>query len=63
MLLDYDNTRTNTSSLLGPVENVENRSPEELFRELFEKQMGRPMTNEQAEYIGQILRDLQEDEG
>ena len=61
MNLCYDNIRTRSTAMIGSAEDIKSKTPVELFDELFEKQMGRPMTEEQVEYIQKILEDLQED--
>lgn len=62
MNLVYDNARTRSSAVMGPAEDMKSKTPEELFGELFEKQMGRAMTEEQVGYIQRVLEELQEDE-
>ena len=38
MKLDYDNKRTRESNELSAIENIENKTPLELFSELYEQQ-------------------------
>ena len=55
MELRYDNVRTRSNVEVGSAQNVERKSPFELFSELFEKQNGRPMTEEQQQYVNQLI--------
>ena len=61
MNLCYDNIRTRSTAMIGSAEDIKSKTPVELFDELFEKQMGRPMTEEQIGYIQDVLEDIQED--
>ena len=61
MNLCYDNIRTRSTAMIGSAEDIKSKTPVELFGELFEKQMGRPMTEEQIGYIQDVLEDIQED--
>lgn len=55
MELRYDNVRTRSNVEVGSAQNVERKSPFELFSELFEKQNGQPMTEEQQQYVNQLI--------
>ena len=48
MKLEYDNKRTRTQSSIGNIEDIEKKSEMDLFSELFEKQNGKSMTEEQV---------------
>ncbi|MBR1442344.1 MAG: exonuclease SbcCD subunit D [Firmicutes bacterium] len=61
MKLDYDNTRTRHSSVITTSENIDSKSPLELFSDFFEMCSGSPMTDEQSEYIGNIIKNIWED--
>ena len=52
MKLDYDNARTRgQGSERLELEQLEEKSPLDLFSELFEKQNHKEMTEEQARYV------------
>lgn len=54
MALEYDNARTRAESDLSEGGDVSNKTPFELFGELYEKQNGRPMTDE----MNGVIKDL-----
>ncbi len=60
MKLDYDNERTRHNSVVDSVENIEKKSPLELFGELFELQNNRKMTDEECDIIGSLLESIKE---
>ena len=60
--LDYDNARTRGSGNVGAVQDVEERRPEELFAELYEKQNGQPMSELQMEFIKNVLEKIREED-
>ena len=57
MRLDYDNRRTRSGGVVGAAENIKEKSPLQLFGELYEKQNGAALSPEQAalaeKYIAQ----------
>ncbi len=55
MKLDYDNKRTRSNSTITAAEHVKEKSPFELFSELYEKQNNQPMSDEQTEYIKEMI--------
>ncbi len=55
MTLTYENTRTRTVSHVGDAERVEEKSPLELFSELYEAQNGVPLSEEQAEFMTALI--------
>ena len=61
MKLDYDNARTRNISRAEMTEEVERKSGIELFSEFFEKQNGRPMSEEQYAFSEQLLRKIGEE--
>lgn len=61
MKLSYDNKRTRSNSKVGLSENVENKSGYQLFAELYEKQNGEKLSDEQTEYMVSIIDKLKED--
>ncbi len=62
MKLDYDNVRTRSSLSVGLAENVENKSPLELFSEFYEKQNNQPMSDEQTSFMHEIIEEIWEAE-
>lgn len=60
MKLDYDNIRTHCSSEINDVERMEQKSEIELFGELYEKQNGQPMSNEQKQFSIALLEKIKE---
>ena len=62
MKLDYDNTRTRTSQTLTAAEQVETRSPLDLFGEFYEKQNNQPMSSEQESLVRQLIEEIWEGE-
>lgn len=55
MQLTYDNTRTKERNEISGVENIEEKTPLELFMELFEKQNNVPMAEEQMKFITECI--------
>ena len=62
MKLDYDNKRTRENKIIDEAEDAENKSPLELFSELFEKQNNRPMSDEQKSFCEEIIEEIWRDE-
>lgn len=62
MKLDYDNTRTRHSAAISGAENVETRSPIDLFVEFYELQNGLPMSAEQTELVASLIEKIWEGE-
>ncbi len=62
MKLDYDNKRTRSNQHIGAAENVESKSPLDLFTEFYEIQNNKPMTNEQALFVKNLITEIWEDE-
>ena len=62
MKLDYDNTRTRRSMEITAAEQVERKSPLELFAELYEKQNNRPMGQEQLRFSQELIEKIWEEE-
>ena len=62
MKLDYDNARTRHASVLTLAENVETKTPAELFAEFFEMQNGQPMSEEQAAFMNGLIEKIWEGE-
>ena len=62
MKLDYDNTRTRHSAAISGAENVETRSPIDLFAEFYELQNGLPRAAEQTELVESLIEKIWEGE-
>lgn len=60
MKLDYDNKRTRSSAKLDIIENIEQRSPLDLFAEFYEKQNNQPMTDGQSEFMKSLIESIWE---
>ncbi|MBE5936111.1 MAG: exonuclease SbcCD subunit D [Lachnospiraceae bacterium] len=60
MRLDYENTRTRTQANIEVTDRVEEKKPIELLAELFEMQNNKEMTQEQEEYVQQLIEDIWE---
>ena len=61
MKLSYDNTRTRATQLIDGAEDVQCKSPLELFCELYEKQNNQPMSDEQRRFAQQLIESVQEE--
>ena len=59
--LSYDNTRTRTSSVIGSAENVRQKSPLELFGELYQLQNNQPMSDVQTAFVADLIESIQEE--
>ena len=62
MKLDYDNKRTRNNQFVGGAENVDKKSPFELFSEFYEKQNNQSMSNEQSEFMQNLIDEIWGDE-
>ena len=60
--LDYDNRRTQTVAVLNGVEDIERRTPLELFNEFYEKQNGQPLGEEQLRFAATLIEKIWEEE-
>lgn len=61
MKLSYDNTRTRTDQVVDGAENVKNKSPLELFEELYELQNNQPMSDAQKAFTQELIESIQEE--
>ncbi len=61
MKLSYDNKRTRSNQLIDGAEQVQRKSPLELFEELYEKQNNRPMGDKQKEFSLSLIESIWED--
>ena len=62
MRLDYDNRRTRTTSVIDGSDKVEEKSPQELFDELYELQMGAKMSEGQLKIVSEMVEGIWEGE-
>ncbi len=62
MKLDYDNRRTRHQAELGSVEDVERKTPLELFSEFYELQNGSAPTEEQTDFLRELIEKIWEGE-
>ncbi len=62
MKLDYDNKRTRTGVQVTGAEDVESRTPLQLFAEFYELQNNQPMSGEQTEFIQRLIVKTWEEE-
>ncbi len=60
MKLDYDNKRTRTMNEIGGAENVKEKTPLEHFSAFYELQNGQPLSDEQTEFVSDIIEQLLE---
>ena len=62
MVLDYDNKRTRSGRIIEGDEEVERKSPYELFTEFYELQNNRSVSEDQAVYLRDLIEKIWEDE-
>ena len=60
MKLSYDNTRTRVNQIIDGAEDVQRKSPLELFDELYELQNNQPMSNEQRSFTRELIESIWE---
>lgn len=58
--LSYDNTRTRTTQIVGRAEDVNRKTPLQLFEELYDKQNNQPMSDEQRAFMQDLIENLTE---
>ena len=58
MQLNYDNLRTQTNQEITALEEMEQKSEMELFEEFFELQNNQAMSEEQREFVGELIEKL-----
>ncbi|MBQ5343176.1 MAG: exonuclease SbcCD subunit D [Oscillospiraceae bacterium] len=61
MVLDYDNKRTRSGRIIEGDENVERKSPYELFTEFYELQNNQPVSEDQSKYLRDLIEKIWED--
>lgn len=62
MKMDYDNTRTRSRQSMEEAKQVTEKSPMELFGELYELQNNQPMSEEQAVFMKALIGKIWEEE-
>lgn len=62
MKLDYDNKRTREKRDISGVLAVENKTPKELFAQLFELQNNQPMSKEQEKFVNDLIENVWEED-
>ena len=62
MKLDYDNRRTRTGREIEAAADVNEKTPQELFAELYKQQNNADMSEEQADLIDSLVRSIWEGE-
>ena len=60
MKLSYDNTRTRTNRIIDGAEDVQRKSPLQLFEELYEQQNNQPMSDEQRAFTQELIETIWE---
>ncbi len=60
MKLSYDNKRTRTNQVIPDVEDVEKKSPLELFAEFYEIQNNQDLSEEQKAFVGGCIEEIWE---
>lgn len=61
MKLSYDNTRTRVNQVIDGAEDVQRKSPLELFDELYELQNNQPMSEVQRSFTQELIESIWED--
>ena len=62
MKLDYDNERTRHQAEINGADNIEHKTPSQLFEEFFKLQNGIDMTSEQTKYISDLIEEIWEEQ-
>ena len=60
MKLTYDNTRTRTHQMIDGAADVEQKTPLQLFGELYEQQNNQPMSEEQSRFVQELIESIWE---
>ena len=60
MKLDYDNKRTRAMKEISGAEAVKDKSPFELFGEFYALQNGQPLSEEQADFVADLIEQIKE---
>lgn len=62
MRLDYDNARTRENREITGTEDIERKTPFELFEEFYEKQNNQKMKEEQKKFVESLMENIWEEE-
>ena len=62
MKLDYDNRRTRSAAVITGDTEADKKTPYELFSDFYELQNNRPMSEEQSEYMREMIEKIWEGE-
>ena len=62
MKLSYDNTRTRAGHTIDGAADVQRKSPLELFEELYFQQNNQPMSDEQRNFVQELIESIREGE-
>ena len=60
MHLSYDNTRTRTDRMVDAAEDMKNKTPLELFEELYQLQNNQPMSQVQRAFVQELMESIEE---
>lgn len=60
MKLDYDNRRTRENQQIGQVDDIESKTPLELFQEFYEQQNNQQMSEEQSAFSAKLIEQIWE---
>ena len=63
MKLDYDNQRTRTSNEIQGASTIEDKTPGQLFAEFYELQNNAPLTDEQEQFLTELIGSIWRKEG
>lgn len=58
MMLDYDNARTRSQTVMIGSANAEKKSPMQLFTEFYESMNGHSMDKEQADFVDSLINNI-----
>lgn len=61
MKLDYDNERTRTNAVITAADELESKTPMELFAKFYETQNNRTLSEEQHCYVSKLIEQIWED--
>ena len=61
MKLSYDNTRTRADHVIDAAADVQQKTPLELFEELYELQNNQPMSEEQRDFAQNLIERIREE--
>lgn len=61
MKLDYDNKRTRSNNDIDGTENIESKTPLELFDEFYEKQNNQHMSDQQKKFVQELIEKIWEE--